>query len=53
MNEEIAQAGDNRNDWEYYCGYSDDLTMLLNVAKGLASMIEMIELLNIKEMEDN
>lgn len=50
VNEEIAQAGDNRNDREYYCGYSDGVTMLLDVAEGLASRIEA---LNIKEMEDN
>lgn len=50
VNEEIAQAGDNRNDREYYCGYSDGVTMLLDVAEGLASRIEA---LNIKELEEN
>lgn len=50
VNEEIAQAGDNSNDQEYYRGYCNGVTMLLDVAEDLASRIEA---LNIKEMEDN
>ena len=50
VNEEIAQAGDNRYDQEYYCGYSDGVTMLLDASEGLA---ERLEALNLKEMEDN
>lgn len=40
VNEEVVQAADNRYDREYYCGYSDGVSMLLDIAEGLASKIE-------------
>lgn len=49
-NECIVEAGDNRYDREYYCGYSDGVTMLLDVAEELA---ERLEALNLKELEEN
>lgn len=52
VNEEVTQAGNNRYDREYYCGYSDGVTMLLDVAEGLASRIEALNLKEM-EMEDN
>lgn len=50
VNEEVVQAGDNRYDREYYCGYSDGVSMLLDIAEGLASSLEA---LNLKELEEN
>lgn len=50
VNEEITQAGVNRYDRKYYCGYSDGVTMLLDVSEEL---VERLEALNLKEMEDN
>lgn len=48
VNEEVVQAADNRYDREYYCGYSDGVSMLLDTAEELASRLEA---LNLKEMK--